>query len=164
MYKIGDYVFHKRCGICLVKDIAPLSGDDSGDLYFVLSPLYGDDKTNIVRVPVGNSVSLRDPIEKSELEVMIRRWPIQSLDLYITDSKKRKASYETALTNGSLDMIAPLLAGAMSRKAKDGHLNSMDAQFVSRAQPLIYGGVSFALGIEYQEVPNYLAENCGKEA
>ncbi len=155
MFQIDDYVFHRRCGVCLVKDIAPLSGMPD-ILYYVLIPLYGDDKGNIVRVPVENALSLKTPMTKDDAVRMVASWPKPDVDLYILDSKKRKQSYERALSSGLLSEIAPLMEGAKQRKARDGHLNSMDAQFVSRAEPLVYGELSISLGIPYAEVQAYI--------
>ena len=158
-FQVSDYVFHRHCGVCLIQAITPLPGDNSGSLYYVLSPLFGDDKGNIVRVPVNFSASLQKPITKDEAMTMVDNWPSPSKDWYITDSKKRKLTYEEALKNGTLADLAPLLEGAMQRKKKDGHLNSMDSQFVSRAQPLIYGALSLALDINYTDVPKFILDH-----
>ena len=72
---IGDYVFHTHCGVCRVEEIAPLSGDDSGMLYFVLRPLYGDEKSTIVRVPLSRSDSLTAPMNKEEALQAVKEWP-----------------------------------------------------------------------------------------
>ena len=162
MYDIDTYVFHTHCGVCKVRAIEPLSGDDSGILYYVLTPLYGDDARNIVRVPVENPASLRRPITKEGAEELIRNWPNVKENLYVTDSKARKQAYDTALRSGWIEDLASLMEGALQRKARDGHLNSMDAQFVSRAMPIVYGELGFALGIPNEEVPAYIREHAGK--
>lgn len=162
MFKKGTYVFHKRVGICLVNEISPLPGDDSGSLYYVLSPLYGDDKGNLVRVPLANAISLSDPLSREEANRIVREWPNPDENHYVVDSKKRKSCYEESLGSGSIVTLAPLLEGAMQRKKKDGHLNSMDGQFVSHAEPLIYGSLAHALGIEYENVRSYIYDNLGK--
>ncbi len=159
MFKKGSYVFHKRCGVCFVNEISPLPGDDSGSLYYVLSPLYGDDKGNIVRVPVAYSVSLSSPISREEAEKIVAEWPNPEKDHYIVDSKKRKTSYEEALSSGAIVLLAPLLEGAMQRKKRDGHLNSMDGQFVARAEPIIFGELATVLGIKYEDVRGYISEH-----
>ncbi|MCR5078910.1 MAG: hypothetical protein K6B65_03195 [Bacilli bacterium] len=161
MFKKGSYVFHKRVGVCLVNEIAPLPGDNSGNLYYVLSPLYGEDKGNLVRVPLMNAVSLSAPLSKEEAEDIVSSWPDPDENHYLVDSKKRKTCYEETLGSGSISALAPLLEGAMQRKKKDGHLNSMDGQFVSRAEPLVYGSLSYALDIEYGEIRPYILSRFG---
>ena len=162
MYDIGSCVFHTHCGVCLVKEIAPLPGDDSGVLYYVLAPYHGDDKDNIVRVPVEGSTSLRKPLDKEQALKLIEEWPDVNTELYLVDSKKRKQSYETALRSGYVEDLAILMEGAFQRKARDGHLNSMDAQFVAKAQPIVYGELGFALGLPIQEVPDYIRAHARK--
>ena len=161
MYEIDSYVFHTHCGVCKVIGIEPLSGDDSGNLYYVLSPFHGDDKNNIVRVPVANPASLRRPLDKKLADELIEKWPNIRENLYISDSKARKVAYENALRSGYVEDLATLMEGALQRKARDGHLNSMDAQFVSRAMPIVYGELGFALDIPVQDVPAYIRKKTG---
>jgi len=162
MYDIDTYVFHTHCGVCKVTAIEPLSGDDSGNLYYVLSPFHGDDKNNIVRVPVDNPASLRRPLTKDLALELIRNWPNIRENLYIADSKARKVAYDTALRSGLVEDLATLMEGALQRKARDGHLNSMDAQFVNRAMPIVYGELGFALEIPVADVPEYIRTHAGK--
>ena len=162
MFDIDTYVFHTHCGVCKVVAIEPLSGDDSGNLYYVLVPFHGDDKNNIVRVPVDNPASLRRPLNKETAAELIHNWPDISTNLYITDSKTRKLAYENALRSGFVEDLATLMEGALQRKARDGHLNSMDAQFLARAQPIVYGELGFALEMDVEKVPDYIRKNARK--
>lgn len=161
MFEVNQYVFHLYCGVCKIRDIAGMPGDTSGKQYYVLSPLFGDDKGNIVRVPVENSFSLREPLSKKEALELVKNWPDIRKELYVVDSKRRKQLYEETLSRGIASELAPLLEGAYQRKARDGHLNSMDAQFVSRATPIVYGELSLALGIPFEEVQAYIRKENG---
>ena len=156
---IGDYVFHTHCGVCRVEEIAPLSGDDSGMLYFVLRPLYGDEKSTIVRVPLSRSDSLTAPMNKEEALQAVKEWPSTRTYIYVSDSKVRKSAYEASLKSGLVKDLAPLLEGAFQRKLKDGHLNSMDSHFVAKATPIVYGELAFGLGIDYEDVPEFIRAN-----
>ena len=162
MFDIDTYVFHTHCGVCKIVAIEPLSGDDSGNLYYVLAPFHGDDKNNIVRVPVDNPASLRRPLTKDMALELIHNWPDITQNLYVTDSKSRKSAYENALRSGFVEDLATLMEGALQRKARDGHLNSMDAQFLARAQPIVYGELGFALNIDVAKVPEYIRANARK--
>jgi len=163
MYDIDTYVFHTHCGVCKVMAIEPLPGDDSGNLYYVLTPFHGDDAKNIIRVPVDNPASLRRPLTPELAHELIVNWPNTKENLYITDSKARKVAYENALRSGWVEDLAALMEGALQRKARDGHLNSMDAQFVNRAMPIVYGELGFALSIPVEQVPAYIKEHAGKK-
>ncbi len=159
MYDIGTYVFHTYCGVCKVMAIEPLSEDEPNTLYYVLTPYHGDDRHNIVRVPVDNAASLRRPLDKETALELLKNWPDITTSLYIVDSKARKLAYEEALRSGYVEKLATLLEGALQRKARDGHLNSMDAQFVNRASPVVYGELGFALNIPVEEVPAFIRAN-----
>jgi len=155
MYKLSDYVSHKHCGVCVVKAISVISGDSSGTEYYVLEPLYGEDRGTILRVPVTNSISLTPVMSKKDALSLIKKWPAGG-DFYEADSKKRKLSYETAISGGDLKILAPLLEGIKQRKLRDGRLNSMDQQFLTRAEPLLFGELAVALGIKYDEVDGFI--------
>ncbi|MCR5491696.1 MAG: hypothetical protein K6F32_06180 [Bacilli bacterium] len=147
--------------MCHVDDIAALSGSVSQDLYYVLQPLFGDSRNSIVRVPVNNAISLRPAMSKKEVEDALKLFPSFKKDLYITDSKARKVAYENALAAGDIVTMAPLLAGAKQRRQRDGHLNSMDGQFVAKAEPIVYGVISLGLDIPYEEVGAYIEKRFG---
>ena len=102
-----------------------------------------------------------DEIAK-EAGAIVRDWPNPDENHYVVDSKKRKTLYEESLGSGSIVTLAPLLEGAMQRKKRDGHLNSMDGQFVSHAEPLIYGSIAHALNMDYANVREYIINNLGK--
>src|SRR5574344_1229603 len=158
MFKVNDYVDHKHCGVCLIKDIAVLSGDASGTQYYVLEPLFGEDKGTILRVPVTNSTSLTAILSKPDAVKLVRGWKNLG-DFYEADSKKRKQAYEAALSGGSLSELAPLLEGIKERKLREGHLNSMDQQFLNRAEPILFGELSVALGIHYEDVDVFIRDH-----
>lgn len=158
-FKPGQYVFHSRCGVCLLKAIEPLPSDPTGPVYYVLCPLYGDDKGNIVRVPKATATTVSEMLTTKQAKEIVKNWPDVRQDLYIKDSKLRKNTYESCLKTGDVVALAPLLEGAFQRKARDGHLNSLDAQFVAKAVPLVYGALAQSLGIDYSDVPEYIVEH-----
>jgi RNA polymerase-interacting CarD/CdnL/TRCF family regulator len=119
MFKVNDYVDHKHCGVCLIKDIAVMSGDASGTQYYVLEPLFGEDKGTILRVPVSNSASLTAILSKQQALKLVQSWPALG-DFYEMDSKKRKLAYESAISGGDLSALAPLLEGIKQRKLTRG--------------------------------------------
>lgn len=155
-FKVGDLVFHLRCGLCEIKDISPLKGNEDGPTYYILSPLYGDERGTLVFVPTAKPIFLRELMSKEDAASYVESWPAMDEDHYISDSKKRKQSYEEALKKGDVYLMAPLLVGAMQRKQRDGHLNSMDANFVSKAEPMVLGEISQALGMSYEKAGEML--------
>ena len=154
MLKVNDYIHHKHSGVCIVQAIGPLL-PNSPLLYYQMKPLYGEDKGTTLRIPVTNETSLSPLLTKKEADEIIANWPTGE-NLYETDSKKRKADYERALTSGEYRIYPPLLEGIRQKKAKEGHLNSMDQQFYIRALPLLYGELAQALGLEYEDVDAYI--------
>ena len=156
MFEIGNVICHKRSGVCRVMDIAPLSTAENAPLYYVLQPLYGEDKGTLLRIPTSNTVSLSHVMSKEDADKIVAAWP-KGKDLYETDAKKRKKDYETAITTGDISMFPTLLEGIRQKKAKEGHLSSMDQQFLSRAQPIIYGMLATALGVPFESIDPMVA-------
>ena len=68
-------------------------------------------------------------------------------------------SYESAISGGDLSALVPLLEGIKQRKLREGHLNSMDQQFLNRAEPILFGELSIALGIHYEDVDDFIRKN-----
>jgi RNA polymerase-interacting CarD/CdnL/TRCF family regulator len=110
-------------------------------------------------VPTATATTLSETLTEKQAKEIIKNWPDVRQDLYIKDSKLRKTTYENTLKTGDVVALAPLLEGAFQRKARDGHLNSLDAQFVAKAVPLVYGALAQSLGIEYGDVPEYIVEH-----
>lgn len=157
-FKIQQLVHHRHSGVCRVSDIAPLSSMPEGPLYYVLQPLYGEDKGTTLRVPTLNSASLSEVLDKEQVKSLLESWPRQD-GLYEADAKKRKVNYANAISNGEYLSFPALLEGIRQKKAKEGKLNSMDQQFVARAQPILYGEIACALGISYEEVEALIHPN-----
>ena len=158
MYQIDDLIDHKHSGVCRVLDIATISADPNAPLYYVLKPLYGEDKGTVLRIPVTNTVSLSPLLTREEADRLVANWP-HADGLYEVDAKRRKQRYESAISSGDVTLFPELLEGIRQKKAKEGHLNSMDQQFFNRAQPIIYGEIATALGIAFEEVDALLHSN-----
>ncbi len=154
MLKVNDYIHHKHSGVCIVQAIEPLLPNNPL-LYYEMRPLYGEDKGTLLRIPVTNEASLSPLLTKKEAEEIVANWP-RGNNLYEIDSKKRKAEYEKALGSGDYRTYPKLLEGIRQKKAKEGHLNSMDQNFYTRAFPLLYGELAHALGMAYEEVDSYI--------
>ncbi|MDO5330764.1 MAG: CarD family transcriptional regulator [Bacillota bacterium] len=150
-FKIQELVHHRHSGVCRVTDISTLSSMPNGPEYYVLQPLFGEDKGTIVRVPTTNTVSLAPILSKEVAFDLVENWP-KGDNLYEADAKKRKQNYESAIASGEYLTFPRLLEGIRQKKAKEGKLNSMDQQFLSRAQPILYGEIASALGVQYEDV------------
>ena len=155
MYKVNQLVDHRSSGVCRIQAINALSSDEGAPLYYVITPLFGDEKGTIIRVPVSNDASLSPVMTREEAEDLLSCWP-RSGDLYEKDAKKRKDIYAEALRAGNVALLPRLLEGILQRKERDGKLNTMDQQFVNRATPILYGELSVALGIDYGEIESFI--------
>lgn len=156
-FEINSYVNHRRCGICRVLEISPIPSDPNGTKYYVLQPLYGDDKNNLVRVPFDNPLSLREAMKKEEALSLIKTWP-KDEGYYESDAKKRKLLYESILSKGDIPSMPAILKGILVKREKDEKLNSMDQNFLNKARPIIYGEIANALGITYEEVEPFIED------
>ncbi|MCQ2742187.1 MAG: hypothetical protein MJ239_02680 [Bacilli bacterium] len=157
-HSIGDFVTHRSSGVCEVTDIASVQGMDPSLLFYYLDPIYGEDKGNVVLVRVSAEGALKKAMGKKEVKELLDNWP-KGDDLYILDSKKRKSSYDTALMQGDIKLLTFLVIGAKQRKAREGVLNSMDSMFLSRAEPLVYGQIAHAYGLDYADVYEFIEKH-----
>ena len=54
------------------------------------------------------------------------------------------------------------MEGIHEKREKEGRLNSMDTQFLNKAEPIVYGMLSVALHIKYEDVDSFIKKRISK--
>jgi CarD family transcriptional regulator len=162
MYQVGDFVFYGNMGVCKVENISVqrLQGVDENQLYYTLSPLY---EKCVVYTPVtNNKVFMRSIISKDEAEKLIDKIPtirarayhskaIKDLTRHYEDSMK---SYDCA---DLIELTMSIYAKKVEVQEQKRKLGSVDEKFMKRAEDLLHGELSVALGIGKEDVAGYIA-------
>ncbi len=150
MFKIGDYVVKKNCGILKICDIAELElfKGTGKEKYYVLK---NAELTLTVNVPVKNAEkSIRSLMSKKEANQIENAIKSQKFD-WITDEKQRK-KYVEGLTLGTIEDALKLLGTYYERESENKKLALFEKTAVENSENKIYSEVAFVLGKTIDDV------------
>ncbi len=161
-YRTGDILVYDVNGICRVTDIKKLSfvkGEPKQD-YYVLVPITGT--ASQFYVPVGNerAVSkLRKPFTKEELDKVLSQVKNGEYQ-WIENRQLRSETFHSVLDRGvTADLVALiecLYCRKEALKKKGKRLSTTDESIFSAAEKLLNEEFAFVLGVEREEVSNYI--------
>ncbi len=161
MYQVGDWIFYGNTGACQVTDVSErkLPGMEKEMLYYTLRPL--EDSCSI-STPANGKIFTRPLITREEAEALIDAIPEIDAQAYHNPVLRQLSEhYEKSLnTHDCLSLIKMTMSihakkeAAVSQKKK---LGAVDEKFMKRAEDLLFGELSVALGICKAEVADYIA-------
>ena len=162
MFKVGEYVVYGMNGVCRVENIGPMpiSGVDSGRMYYTLLPLYT--KGSTVFTPVDNTkVKIRSVISKKKaLELMDAMSDVEEIE--VADDKKRELAYKEALKSCDcrewMRIINTVYKRKEERQAQGKKMSACDERYLKQAQDSLYGEFAISLKIEKNEVEEYMVQ------
>lgn len=167
MYQVGDWIFYGNTGACKVTDVSErkLPGMEKEMLYYTLQPL--DDSCSI-STPANGKIFTRPLITREEAEALIDAIPDIDAEAYHNPVLRQLSEhYEKSLnTHDCLSLIKMTMSihakkeAAVSQKKK---LGAVDEKFMKRAEDLLFGELSVALGIRKAEVAGYISRRLGEE-
>ena len=165
MYQVGDWIFYGNVGACQVIEVSErkLPGMDSEVLYYTLQPL--NDSCSI-STPVNGKVFKRPLISRDEAEALIAAIPDIDAQAYHNPVLRQLSDhYESALnTHDCLSLIKMTMSIHAKREQAElqkRKLGAVDEKFMKRAEDLLFGELSIALGIEKDDVPAYIQNRIG---
>lgn len=151
MYKIGDVVVYRR-DVCRVT--AKKKSDLTGEMCYVLVPYKNENNSVKMQVPVSNKAGhLRDLVTKDQIDELIRNAP----DIETLESKpaNMKSQYATLMKGGSLEDLVCIIKTSYlrndERMKNHKKLASIDAEYLEKAENLLYSELSVAMNMSYEE-------------
>ena len=162
MLKQKDVVIYGNSGICRIIDIREEDFMGKKKTYYILKPLY-EDKTTI-HVPTFNerlASKMKPTLKKAELLSLINSLnEIESV--WIDNDKLRHEKYREGLDNGDRNAIVSIIKALTLRRdelSKNGKkLRFTDEQCLNDAERIFEGECAYVLGIERNEVQNFICE------
>ena len=159
MYKIGDVVMHSLSGICRItgsENISVLNNPKKE--YFVLKPLY--EENNTVYVPADKIEDIvRKPLSKEQIESLFRECA-SSASLWIDDMKKRKDNFNQIIQKADPKELIVLIRSIYEKNAERESIgksvSDADKRQMQRAETLLNGEVAYGLGIDINEIGDYI--------
>lgn len=161
MFQVGDFIMYGDTGVCKVTGIQKmnLSTKHKPALYYTIEPVY---QTCVIHTPAENpKVFMRRTISKEQAHQVIDEIPNAIIDTYHGKSVNDLTHhYQESFQSHE---CVHLVALTMSIHAKKLELEvlgrkpgAIDEKFMKRAEELLFGELSIALGISKDEVPAYI--------
>lgn len=154
MLGIGKVMVHKAHGICTIKEILQIGGND----YYKLVPSF--DEGMSIFVPISKEKEfLREVIDKNQADDLVDY--MNNLDdSIIDDSKERRDSFHKKLSSGDLKEIAYMCYKLyLLKKAK---LNSnakfclTDSVMFDKAHKMLFDELALAYKIDRNKIVDYI--------
>ena len=165
MFHPGDLVVYSTTGVCRVEEICkPGLSDDKNREYYLLKPCHQD---GVIYCPVDNTkVPIRPVISREEAEALIDLIPTLRAEACRAPTLQALAQhYQTAVRSHDckdlVEMILSIYVKQQQAEAQHRRLGLVDERFMKQAERLLYGELSAALDIPYDEVQPYIARRTG---
>ena len=162
MFQPGDLVVYGTTGVCRVEEITKpnLTGADRNRSYYLLKPLYQD---GVIYTPAeGGKVPMRPVISAGEAEALIDLIPsIQAEACRAPTLQALAQHYQSAVRSHDCrdlgELMMSIYAKQKQAEAQKRRLGMVDERYMKQAERLLYGELSIALGIPFEEVQPYIA-------
>lgn len=162
MFQPGDLVVYGTTGVCQVEEITRpnLSGADKNKCYYLLKPLYQD---GVIYTPVENGkVPMRSVISAEEAEALIDLIPsIQAEACHAPTLQALAQHYQSAVRSSDCKDLIELMMSIYTKRqqaeSQKRRLGMVDERYMKQAERLLYGELSVALGISFDDVQPYIA-------
>ena len=160
MFSVGDYVVYGSNGVCRITDIGPmdLPGVSKDKLFYTMTPCYIRDSS--LFTPIDNPrVIMRPVMTKDEAENFVES--IKDIDeITIKEEKRRELEYKEAVLSCDPEVLVGIIKtiyGRMNERIAEGKkVTSSDSKYFHIAEDSLYGELAISLGIEKDEVKNYI--------
>lgn len=161
MFSTGDYVLYGSAGVCRIASFEEKSFDGvHTSEYCILDPVF--DANSIFYVPsAAVETRVRDLLSREEIVSMIKCIP-QIEPLQISDHRNRKSVFDRILKSGDYSQMIPMLKLLYNEKQERlsgaRKLAFADQRVMNDAQELMFQEFSVVLGIEKNEVMQYIED------
>ena len=148
MFNIKEVVFHKKLGLCVIKEITVINEQD----YYVLNS--NNDKNKIM-IPIKNAnILIRKVSNKTEIERLkenISSYNVEVIHVF----KTRIKHYDELLKTGELEQLIKLIKTIYEQK-QEYNLSNADKEILKKAEELLYSEISYVMKIDEKDVKKYL--------
>lgn len=160
MFQIGEYIVYGSTGVCVVEKIGSIDvpGMSKDRVYYTLRPCY--EKKSTIFTPVDNTkVIMRYVIGKEEALELIDN--IHQMGcLVISDEKHREIEYKECFLKCDckelIKMMNTIYIRRQERLAQGKKVTAKDDRYYHMAEDNLFGELAIALGIEKNEVKDFI--------
>ena len=162
MFQPGELLVYGTTGVCRVEGVAApnFTRAEWGRQYYLLKPLYQD---GVIYAPVDSQkIPIRPVISRQEAEDLIDRIPsIRAEVCHASTLQALAQHYQSAVCSHDcgelLELTMSIYAKQHQAESQKRRLGMVDERYMKQAERLLYGELSAALGIPFEEVQPYIA-------
>ena len=154
MFNFVDYFIYGECDDWTGDEMAPLESAPADKLYYRLSPYIG---SGTYFTPVDSNAYMRHVMTREEAEALIDAIP--GIEPAIcTDNRFNHVDtfYRNLFKQHTCEALVSVVKGLKLRMAERKTKSSRTERTLRRAKDILHGELSVALGIELDEVENYI--------
>ena len=162
MYQAGEFIVYGTNSVCRLESIGkPPFETEEDKLYYTLVPVTG---TETIYIPVDSPVFMRPVISREQAETLVRDIPNIEVDHFTSHSMRLSSEhYQEVLQSHDCGDLVQLIKTVYAKSRRSGRrLRQGDQRYRKRAEELLHGELSVALGIPFHEVPAYIESVIGK--
>ncbi len=163
MFQVKDVVIYGHHGVCEITNIGKLKLPmaDQEKEYYTLKPIYRKDSS--VYAPVENrKIIMRPIITKEEAEQLIAHIP-EIETVWIMNEKAREVQFKEALQTCDCEELVKIIKTLYVRKQQrlesGKKVTVVDEKYFHQAEEKLYEELAFVLGIEKQQVGEYIVSS-----
>lgn len=162
MYQKGDLIVYGSCGVCRVEEVGPLKG--AGGVrekrdYYTLSPVFG---SGVIYIPADTGVFMRSILTKEQVDGLIDRIPaLEEKECDLSNLRQLTEHYHAAFESHQCEELLLLIKALYQRgqnTIRQGRrVGLTEMKYRKHAEELVHGEFAVALGIPYEQVPEYIS-------
>ena len=163
MFNTGDTVSYGTSGVCTIAEKKRVTLGGQPHDCFILKPVY--DHSMKICVPCDSTPLLQRmrpvPTREDLLALLHEDAPAHD-----PDPDARKLAYRQALQSGDLHeilrMVRDIHTERVLRRAKGKQLSAYEDNALRDAQNMLHSEFAYVMGIEPNEVPDFIAKELGE--
>ena len=158
MFKIGDKIMYGQTGVCIVEDICEKALiKNQTKLYYILKPVF--QQNNVIYAPAdSDKVFMRQIISKQQADEIIGSIPdiMNKLPNKEMSQEEYKVELATHDCRDLVSLTAKIYKKKQNAKLSNKKLGFSDEKYMKLAESLLFGELSVALDIKYEDVIDYI--------
>lgn len=163
MFSVGQTVVYGVQGVCRIEDVTIKKFGKESEEYFVLQPIF--DGKSLLYVPCGNPnllAQMRPVLTREELNELIAS-AAGADSTWMEDEKQRRSICTDIIKSGDraslMQLIVMMYQRSEALREQKKHIALADERLMKQASRLLHDEFAFVLGIQPEEVPDYIARH-----
>ena len=162
LFEPGEFVVYGCSGVCRVVRVGALEGrcGDPNRQYYTLQPLF---EPEVIYTPVDSGVFIRPAMTREQAQDLVRQIPSIGEDLCTErNPASLRVHYEQTLQSHQCRQLVSMIKGICHKcretEKKGRKMGQVDMRYRKKAEGLLHGELSIALGIPLDQVEAYIQD------